>query len=188
MTGAGAQPQESAAPRPPGGAPAQTSLRLFVALWPGPRVRQALAACRDLVRPAGSSPVATEKLHLTLHFIGSVPAARLAEIEAGLAVPARAFTLCLDAAEHWRGGVAVLRAGTVPPRLQELHADLAAALRRLALPVEARAFHPHVTLARRAAPRPQSPTPVAPVRWRVTGHALVHSQPDGRYLVLRRYH
>jgi len=165
---------------------APASLRLFVALWPGPRVRQALAACRDLVRPDGSSPVTTAKLHLTLHFIGSVPAARLADVEAGLAVPVHPFVLCLDAAEHWRGGLTVWRAATVPTRLQGLHADLATALRHLALPVETRVFRPHVTLARRGAPR-QLATPVAPVRWHVTGYALVHSQPDGRYLVLRRY-
>ncbi len=186
MTGPGTLPPATAPPQPPRGARGQASLRLFVALWPGPRVRQALAACRDLLMPAGSSPVATEKLHLTLHFIGKVPATRLDEVEAGLAVPVQAFTLCLDAAEHWRGGLTVLRAGIVPPRLQELHVDLAAALRRLALPVETRTFRPHVTLVRHGAPQ-QPTTPVAPVRWRVTGHALVHSQPDGRYLVLRQY-
>jgi len=31
-----------------------TPVRLFVALWPGPHVRQALADCRDLAPPAGS--------------------------------------------------------------------------------------------------------------------------------------
>ena len=186
MTGARTLPPEAASPRPTGAAPTPTPVRLFVALWPGPHVRQALAACRDLAPPAGSRPVATEKLHLTLHFIGNVPAGRVAEVAAGLAVPVQAFTLCLDVAEHWRGGLTVLRAGTVPQRLQRLHADLAAALQRLALPVETRAFRPHVTLLRRGAAQGPA-TPSGPLRWRVTGYALVHSQPDGRYRVLRRY-
>jgi 2'-5' RNA ligase len=164
----------------------QASARLFIALWPGPHVRQALAACRELALPAGSSPVATEKLHLTLHFIGNVPAARVAEVAAALAVPVQTFMLCLDVAETWRGGLVVLCPATVPPRLRALHANLAAALRGLALPVEARDFRPHVTLARRAAPQ-RTASPAGPVRWRVAGHALVCSQPDGQYRVLQRY-
>lgn len=164
---------------------APATARLFVALWPGPRVRQALAACRDGVRwPRGAAPTATDKLHLTLHFIGNVPAARVAEVAAALQAPAPAFELHLDTAECWQGGLAVLRPRTVPARLQQLHADLAAALRRLALPVEARAFRPHVTLARRAAP---PLAPAEPLRWRIGGYVLVQSTPDGRYRLLKRY-
>ncbi len=162
-------------------------MRLFIALWPGPRVRQALAACRDRTPwPAGASPTATDKLHLTLHFIGSVPLARLAEIVTALQVPVRAFELHLDVAEHWRGGLAVLRPRTVPRPLHQLHADLAAALLRQAMPVERRAFRPHVTLARRSAAS-QPLASAEPVRWRVTGYALVQSMVDGSYTLLRRY-
>ncbi|ODV11299.1 MAG: 2'-5' RNA ligase [Rubrivivax sp. SCN 70-15] len=164
--------------------PAPTA-RLFLALWPGPRLRETLAACRDLTPwPPGAAPTATDKLHLTLHFIGSVPAARLAEVAAALQVPAPAFELRLELAECWRGGLAVLRPRTVPARLQQLHADLAAALRRLGLPVDARPFRPHVTLARRAA---QPPAPAEPLRWRVGGYVLVESLPDGCYRLLKRY-
>jgi 2'-5' RNA ligase len=161
--------------------------RLFIALWPSPRVRLALAACRDATRwPAGAAPVADEKLHVTLHFIGSVPAGRVAEVAAALQVPVQAFEWQLGAVACWHGGLAVLCPRTVPPRLQQLHGELAAALRQLALPVEARAFRPHVTLARRA-PACQPVAPAEPVRWRVGGYALVQSMPDGRYQVLRRY-
>lgn len=153
-------------------------------------MRQALAACRDLSQwPAGAAPTATEQLHLTLHFIGPVPADRIDEVAAGLQVPMRAFDLRLQATAVWHGGTAVLQPRTLPDRLQQLHADLAAALRRLALPVEARAFHPHVTLARRAGRQPPvAPVaPAAPVRWWVAGYALVLSQAGGRYRVLQRY-
>ena len=47
-----------------------------------------------------------------------------------------------DVAKCWRGGFAVVRPRTVPSSLRQLHADLAAALRCLALPVETRAFRP----------------------------------------------
>ena len=52
--------------------------RLFLALWPDPAVRDALRTWRDLWSwPRGASPVATDKLHLTLHFLGSQPSERL---------------------------------------------------------------------------------------------------------------
>jgi 2'-5' RNA ligase len=159
---------------------------LFIALWPGPRVRQALAACRDRTPwPASASPTATDKLHLTLHFIGSVPSVRVAEIATALQVPVRAFELRLDVAEHWHGGLAVLRPRTVPRRLHQLHADLAAALLRQALPVEPRVFRPHVTLARRSTSPPLASA--EPVHWRVTGYALMQSMVDGSYRLLKRY-
>jgi 2'-5' RNA ligase len=164
--------------------------RLFIALWPGPRVRHELAACRDATPwPAGAAPVASEKLHLTLHFIGSVPIGRTAELAAALQVPVTAFQLRLDVVALWRGGrggLAVLCPSRVPPGLQKLHADLAAALRQQALPVESRVFRPHVTLARRA-PACQPVAPAGPVRWGITGHALVQSLPAGSYRVLQRY-
>ena len=168
--------ERGAVPRP---------LRLFVALWPGASVRRALATCRDgTVWPAAAAPTPSAKLHLTLHFIGSVPAARVAELGAALQVRAPAFDLCLDLAECWRNGVAVLRPGVVPEPLLRLHADLAEVLRRLGLPVETRAFRPHVTLARRATPG--QTVAARPVHWRVSGHALVQSTDDGRYQVLLR--
>jgi 2'-5' RNA ligase len=173
-------------PSPQSTAHVQSSVRLFVALWPGPRVRQALAACRDGTQwPAGASPTATDKLHLTLHFIGSVPSGRIAEVAMGLEVPVPVFELPLEVAERWHNGLAVLRPRTVPQPLHQLHADLAKALLQLALPVEIRAFRPHVTLARRCTP--SQPVAAEPVRWRVTGYALVQSVVDGTYRLLRRY-
>jgi 2'-5' RNA ligase len=161
--------------------------RLFIALWPGPRLRQALAACRDASPwPAGAAPTATEALHLTLHFIGPVPTERIDAVAAALQVPMQAFELRLQTTEVWHGGIAVLLPSAVPDRLRQLHADLAEALRRLAWPVEARAFHPHVTLARRAGTQPPA-APAAPLCWRVAGYALVQSLGAGRYRVLRRY-
>ncbi len=169
------------------GTPARPVARLFVALWPGARVRQSLAACRDrYCWPPATLPTRDDKLHLTLHFIGAVPLARLAEVTTGLQVPFRPFLLRLDAVEFQRGGLAVLRPQVPPPRLQQPHSELALALRRLALPPEVRAFWPHVTLARRNPLR--SPATLGePVRWRVNGYALVRSLPDGRYETLQQY-
>ena len=66
-----------------------------------------------------------------------------------------------------------------------MHAALADTLRGLGLPVEARAFQAHVTLARRAA-HAQPPVDVEPVRWPVRGYVLVQSA-GGRYTPIARY-
>jgi len=166
------------------------SARLFIALWPGATVRARLAAWRDAWHwPAGTSPTADERLHLTLHFIGSVPRARLDEIETALAVPGRRFELTFGHAELWHGGIAVLRPDATPLALAALHAALADRLHGLGLRVEDRPFKAHVTFARKAfGARPPSNAPHT-LRWSVRGHALVESRMGrgGGYVVLRRY-
>ena len=163
--------------------------RLFLALWPTPQVRAGLLAWRDAFAwPATAAVVAPERLHLTLHFIGAVPADRVDAVQAGLAVEPAAFELGFGRAELWPRGIAVLRPLREPPALQDLHVRIGAALRALGLPVEARPFRPHVTLARRAEGVALTQIP-APLRWRVRSYALVESRlgRDGGYVVLRRY-
>lgn len=165
---------------------APDTARLFIALWPTPGVRHALRDWRDLwTWPKGAAPVRTEQLHMTLHFLGSLPAGRLPELAQGLRVPFHPFDLRLSEPKVWSHGVAVLGPRTVPKRLLELHAELGEALLRLELPVEARQYKPHVTLARRAAAA--EPPAYGPVlRWRVGGYALMQSR-DGAYTVVERY-
>ena len=164
--------------------------RLFLALWPSAAARQALATRAGAwTWPAGARPVAPARLHATLHFIGPVPAARLDEVAAGLAVPLEPVWIVFDRAEVWPGpAVAVLEATQAPEALGALHQRLAQALRGLGLPVEPRPWRPHVTLARhaRGAIAPAAPTPV---RWRVSGYRLVESVPGpgGGYRTVRAY-
>lgn len=159
--------------------------RLFLALWPGPAALRALSAWQARwVWPPGATIVAGERLHLTLHFIGPVPTARLPELAHGLALPLRRFELAFGRAELWPRGLAVLCPGTVPDGLTALHAELQVALQRLALPVQARTFRPHVTLARKAAGAlPPDAGPA--LRWSVRRYALVQSL--GGYRMLVRY-
>jgi RNA 2',3'-cyclic 3'-phosphodiesterase len=160
--------------------------RLFLALWPSPAVRRDLAAQQARwAWPAGAAPTAADKLHLTLHFIGAVPSVRLPEVTQGLRVHAPRFALMLDGAEVWPNHCAVLCSSQMPSALTRLHGALAQALRALGLPVEPRAFRPHVTLARHATGAvPQ--TPSAALRWPVRGYALVQSAA-GRYTPIARY-
>ena len=164
------------------------SLRLFVALWPDAALRNALAARRDAVPwPAGTRPTPDDKLHITLHFIGSWPAAALPRLEEALTAvpPAPRFELELETVAAWPNGLVVLLARHVPPPLAELHARLAAALQSLGIEIDRRRLRPHATLARHCPHRFDLPAP-EPLRWPVRGFALVQSVPAGGYRVVRR--
>lgn len=165
------------------------TVRLFIALWPEPAVRDALCAWRDGVAwPRSASPTRTEQLHLTLHFLGSVAQARLAELADGLAVGFEPFELELGHPEVWHGGIAVLAPAVVPAPLLTLHGALGAALERLGMTPEARPYRPHVTLARRAGSL-RTPIVGPPIRWQVDRYALMQSKTgDGsEYGVVQAY-
>lgn len=163
--------------------------RLFLALWPSPRLRAALLEHQRTWRwPSRAAVVRPDKLHLTLHFIGNVPRDRLALLSKGLELPFAPFTLDFDQPELWRSGLAVLQPDSPPQGLQQLHDALGQALRQLELPAETRKFRPHITLARHAGGAvPPADKPV--LHWRVQDYALVESmtEPAGQYRLLQRY-
>ena len=165
-----------------------THLRLFTALWPSPRVREAIALWQDTwTWPSQAARVRTDKLHVTLHFLGDVPASRVPELVQSLRLPFEPFELELGDARIWPNGVAVLQPPATPPALLRLHAALGARLARLALPVEERPYRPHVTLARRA--HAATPPPHGPgVHWEVDdGYVLVRSAGGTGYEVIERF-
>lgn len=164
-------------------------LRLFLALCPSETVRAALAAHAAQWRwNADARRYAPTDWHLTLHFLGAVPAARVDELRAGLAVPCAPFTLCFGQAQRWPQGLALLLPTAPPPELLELHARLDQAVRMLGLATETRPYRPHVTLARRA-DAAEPPTQAPAFDWPVRGYALLQSTgaAEGRYRVLQRY-
>ncbi|HET7866486.1 MAG TPA: RNA 2',3'-cyclic phosphodiesterase [Burkholderiaceae bacterium] len=149
--------------------------RLFVALWPGPAVRMRLGALAgEWPWSAGAQRVGEAGLHMTLHFLGHVPRHRLKLVAEGLVVSMQPFDLVLDRAEVWRNGVAILAPSDIPAGLQMLQRSLTDALRPLGLVPEARAFRPHVTLARHAQDT-VPPQQFTPVRWPVSSYELVES-------------
>jgi 2'-5' RNA ligase len=160
--------------------------RLFIGLWPHGRVRDELAGWRDAWRwPAAAAPVPTEKLHMTLHFLGDVPLARIGALGDALALPFSAFELTLGRPALWHGGVAVLELDEAPAGLLALHHAIGAALDTVGVARDQRPYRPHVTMARRAgaAVAPQS-TPSLP--WRVEQFSLMASR-GGVYEVVRAY-
>jgi 2'-5' RNA ligase len=160
------------------------SARLFLALWPDEPALDAIVAWQAAFGwPPAARPSVGAALHVTLHFLGDVPRARLPELALALRGPVEPFDLVLDAATVWPGGIAVLEPTAPPPGLAALHARLGDGLRALGLPTEQRPYRPHVTLARQASGARVPAAPAAPPAWRATSFALVESA-GGRYATL----
>ena len=153
--------------------------RLFYALWPPAAPRAELGrAFGAALAAAGGRKVPAENLHLTLAFLGNVPAAevgRLTAIGAGLALPPG--EVVLDRLDWWpRARVLVAAARDAPAALVELQAELTRQLKDGGFGVDCAVFRPHVTLARKvAAPPPTGGA--ARVAWPLAALALIASIP-----------
>lgn len=166
--------------------------RLFFALWPEEPVRERLDGLRSgLVGGGIGRPVARDKLHLTLCFLGGVDAethACLDQAAAEVAVPP--FTLTFDQLGYWpRPQVLWLGASETPPELSELVGQLRQVQAGCGSKPEGRPFRAHLTLARKVRRRPRLPE-VEPFQWPVDRFALVASEtlPSGaRYEVVGQW-
>jgi len=153
--------------------------RVFFALWPDATVRaQLVRATRDAVRLSGGRPVAKDRFHVTVAFLGELSRAGL-EVARGVPpIDVGAFDLAFDELGSFaNGGVLWLGARSVPAALTELERRLWDDLQGQGFVREERTYRPHVTLARRARPVTAE---VPPVAWHVSELALVESLPDGR--------
>lgn len=159
--------------------------RLFFALVPSAAVRAAFGElARNVARRSRGRAVSSDHLHLTLAFLGDVPApapAMAALHQIGDGMPRAGGVLVFDTLGAWRAsGVAWVAPAVVPPSILALHVALAAALATAGFALEARAFRPHVTLARRCV-QPQPRARCEPVRWPADRLCLVGSElgPEG---------
>lgn len=173
----------------PEGPPAADTARLFLALLPGAAVRTALAShVKDWQWPDKAVRYAGRDWHVTLHFIGAVPRARLMELRTALDEPVSPFELRFGEPALWPHGLAVLLPMAVPAALQQLHDRLGQRLRQMGLRTDERAYRPHLTLARHATlARPPARFPAW--GWQVRGYVLMESTGDAaqRYRVLHEY-
>lgn len=151
--------------------------RLFFALWPSESLRQALAGRVAALAPPGTGRTQRpDQLHVTLEFLGAVPAARLPDVrDAAAAARADPFELVLDALEYWRRPrVLCLVARELPPALAALVHALRIELASRGFEPECRPYRAHLTLARKVV-QPPGLAAVDPVRWPATDFALVES-------------
>jgi 2'-5' RNA ligase len=165
-----------------------TTQRLFFALWPDPEVRRQLA---DASGRWSKKPVAEDKLHITLIFLGEQsPQQRDCCCQAASTVHGEAFELRLDFLGFWpRPGIQWLGSSDIPAALPDLVERLQAALQPCGYRAEKRPFVPHVTFARRVRKAPVK-TGLEAICWPVSDYALVESVvTEGRasYRVLQRW-
>ena len=124
--------------------------RLFVAIRPPAPIRQLLRAAMGGI--SGARWQSDDQLHLTLRFVGEVDRHRAGDIHAALgAVHHAPFELTLNGLGHFdrRGVPDAVWAGVTPhEQVKTLHKKVDAALLRVGVLPDERAFLPHITIAR----------------------------------------
>lgn len=162
---------------------ANTSLRLFFALWPEAEVRTAL---HDLQALTPGRHTRSEHLHMTLAFLGRQPAQLLPVLKTILAtLPDTDAELRIDRLGYFRKN-RIAWAGThaAPESLTALHAALAQALEQHGIAFDrATRFRPHITLAREAEPPLEQA--FEPFTWQLHQLALVESTQEAGRLAYR---
>jgi 2'-5' RNA ligase len=155
------------------------SRRVFFALWPDADTRARLArATKDAVRQSGGRPIAKDRLHVTVAFLGNLTPAGLEIASAVPPIGVGAFALVLDKIGAFAASRTLwLGSRSVPPALVDLERRLWEALGAKGFIREERIYRPHVTLARRARPIEAE---ITPIEWPVGELALVESLPAGR--------
>ncbi len=132
-------------------------LRTFIALDLDGPARAALRQLRNRLRPAAprdAAWVADANLHVTVKFLGDVPADKMPALLAALAAAVAGlprFTLRLRGTGLFTPRQPrVLWVGAAAPdaALQTLFSQVEAALQPLGFPSEDRGFRPHITIAR----------------------------------------
>jgi len=132
-------------------------MRLFTAISFDEDTRRALVQACDCARMAGISGrfVRCENLHLTLCFLGEVPASRLEDVERAVVQSSQGiapFSLSFSGPGVFRrrkGDILWLGISISDP-LAELHSRQSAELIKSGFLLEQRSFTPHITLARDA--------------------------------------
>lgn len=181
---------------PASGADPRHPLRLFYAVGLDPASRAAAGAIQQDLRDAGIEArwIDPDDLHLTLRFLGACAPRLLPALQALLHAVAADHppqTLSAGRIEHW--GRLLVATFEPAPALTQVVDALERGARELGFPAEARAFRPHVTLARGMCGRAAG-TPVqaaAPASWplAIDHLTLYQSQPDRpppRYRALER--
>lgn len=163
---------------------AETTRRVFLALWPGDDVAARLSGLAAAAHQScGGRQMRRDTLHLTLAFLGDVAETRLPALCAAMAaVRGEAFSLRLDRLGYWPHNHIVWGGCTAtPPPLVRLVADVREALAGAGFAHAGEAaFVPHLTLLRKARPSATLPE-FAPIDWPVAGFVLVAStlSPEG---------
>jgi len=166
--------------------------RVFFALWPDEATANRLHhAGKQLHAVCGGRLVQRDMLHMTLLFLGNVPAHHIENLRAAAArVQGTAFTLHFDRWSCWQKKQ-IAWAGSNKPSLSllTLAGQLAERLTEEGLPIELRDFVAHVTLLRKARGSAELPK-FEPFAWPAQEFVLAESRllPQGaQYKIIGRW-
>lgn len=171
---------------------AQRGPRLFFALWPTDEFRAEIqVSTLAIAQASGGRLIPPRNYHVTLLFLGDVPAESVGAVQqAGtLLAGSPTFKLNFDGVESWGRKVLCLTTSTPPSAAidlaRRLRSNLGGDLQR----PDEHEFRPHITLARDLA-RASAIHKVKTLCQEVTGFALVESVRDGsgsQYSLLARW-
>jgi RNA 2',3'-cyclic 3'-phosphodiesterase len=156
-------------------------MRLFFALLPDSQVRHTITtAAHALELGAASALVPPENYHVTLAFVGEVPASQIpALLNIGAAQRSAKFAIRFDAYEYWpTPKVVVVAARECPQSLEGLWQRLQTDLARHDLAPEHQHLRPHVTLARKVSQAPVLQA-MSAIGWSAQAFSLMHSNTAG---------
>jgi 2'-5' RNA ligase len=158
---------------------AGSARRLFFGLWPPADVLASLSGWVIAI-PAAHRPPA-DQLHLTVLFLGAVPAAAMPQLlSAAAKVRCAAIDQPLDRLEYWPTPRVLCAAGPTSAPLVALRSQLlgAAVVAGLKPPDAARPLLAHVTLARRRHTPPPEPGMRPTVNFTASSFSLIESRSD----------
>ena len=166
--------------------------RLFLALWPTEEFRaQIEASTLAISRASGGRLIPPRNYHVTLLFLGDVPADSVVAVQEASArlAGSPAFELHFDCIEAWGRKLLCLTSSTPSAAASDLAARLRSSLNNYVQRPEEREFRPHITLARDLA-RGRRSEQIEALRQKVADFALVESVRDAsgsHYSVLARW-
>ena len=152
--------------------------RLFFALWPSDVERESLLDCihRLSKEQWQGRRVSPANLHITLHFLGNIPAGRVdCFIQQAKTVALPRFEIRLDKVGYFKKPkVLWLGCEHVADELQQLHYDLGRKIQHCGYQPESRAYTPHVTIWRKL-PAAKYDLQIEPMSWHIDSFVLVKS-------------
>ena len=161
-------------------------MRLFFALQPDQQTVMRIAAWRERQFSLAARPVPLGNMHMTLAFIGELPAAALENLCNDVEnwrdrKRPRGGRLVLDQTGYWhRPGIYWLGPSTWPPSLSTLADGLRSIAGRSGGKRERKRFQPHITLFRGCQEPPVAPAVIQRIDLKYAAFSLFESQRGKR--------
>lgn len=164
--------------------------KLFFALWPDDKTRQALERLNLTIASAKLKWVPPDNFHVTLAFLGHVDTNSELLIKQHVAdIAAQPFALAFDNLSYWsKPRILCLTCSRPAQEAAALAAALQSAAANYGLHTDTRPYIPHITLSRHAGHLPE--VNIEPIIWRAGTFCLAEScsEPDGvHYKIIQQW-